>query len=200
MGRWTRARSWQKLERQELRIGVGWNRHNGKNSSVAVWCKLQDLSGPHSVDIGDKEIAASVKRQAPWEGETCCKRAPHSLRSKLENRVIADKRRLALGRHEQIAEPVERQPRGPCVRVKCRWANKHAPRAVGRKLEDSLIKGISCEEGAHLVKGKAETLAGSRNGAERALYATRSKFVDCRGKIWTRRTGHYKHIIGGIDR
>lgn len=88
------------MEREKLRIGVGWNRHNGKNTSVAVWCKLQDLSGPHSVDIGDKEIAAPIKRQAPWEGETRGKGALNSFGSKFEDRVIADQKRPALCRHE----------------------------------------------------------------------------------------------------
>jgi hypothetical protein len=98
--RWALAWSWQKLEREELRIGIRFSRHNGKNTPVAVWCKLQDLSGPHPVDIGDKKVIASVKCQTPWIGETRCKRAPPSLRSKFQYRVIADKRLLALRRHE----------------------------------------------------------------------------------------------------
>ena len=62
------------LEREELRIRIGFSRHNGKNTSVALRRKLQNLSRPNPVDIGYEEIAASVKRQTSWISKFCCER------------------------------------------------------------------------------------------------------------------------------
>src|SRR5215831_8366491 len=145
--------------------------------------ELQDIAVWSRIRLGNKEIARTVKGQAPRKCQAGGENALHAGWSEIDNRVGSRIAKRFNG-NVQIAAAVKGEPNGILARREFAWPGKNGARSVRSEFIDRWVPtkihgALGCVEVTATVESQTPTLTGK--GAEHDPVSAGCKLKDGAG-------------------